>query len=432
MEKFTKMIVSMRWMKIVDLAKRASLMLVGLFFGFLIAEVGLRFLDHSAVGTNLNKPSPTLEVEHAPNGFSRYVFPEHPSGYLVMATNNQGFRRDTDTQYEKPVHTYRALVLGDSHTDGAVYNQESYPNVLESMLNQEPVRPDITDYQILNAGVGSYSTYHEYLWWQTHGLLYQPDLVIVGFYVGNDMLELNPESGRVVTPPKTGNERGLTSEQPVQSPSPGPSMSLVRRVKLFLKSFKTYNIFLNLAKRPGPLLSLLVSSGIVETPSFAVPIDYAQAIAMCTACMAQSLKQAYYFARQPDKTEETFQIMAEVMTTFQQEVRNNEAELVILIIPTKLQVEPDDDAERINLLATTLHLNQDELAFDDLVRNQVLEICQRHGIEVVDLLPAFKEHYQKEGRHLYWQTDWHLNVEGNRVAAEQLYTYLTENKLLQR
>ena len=113
-------------------------------------------------------------------------WPEHPTGQIVQNTNNMGFREDQPTAVEK--HGYRILVTGDSHTDGAVNNSESYANVLEYLLNiwldpsgaSQPV-------EVINGGVGGTGP-HNYLALLQRHLDLQPDLVIAGLYVGNDFM----------------------------------------------------------------------------------------------------------------------------------------------------------------------------------------------------------------------------------------------------
>jgi len=77
-------------------------------------------------------------------------------------------------------------------TNGIVHNGETYSSFLETKLNQDP-RVEGTKFQVLNAGVGGYSTLQEYLWLQVYGHALQPDLIILGFYAGNDILE--PSAG---------------------------------------------------------------------------------------------------------------------------------------------------------------------------------------------------------------------------------------------
>lgn len=69
------------------------------------------------------------------------------------------------------------------------YNSESWPNVLERLLKEQAPRADGRRYEVLNAGVITYQPIHDYLWWRLYGRQLQPDLLISGYYVGNDLVD---------------------------------------------------------------------------------------------------------------------------------------------------------------------------------------------------------------------------------------------------
>ena len=74
-------------------------------------------------------------------------------------------------------------MLGDSYTYGCcVPIQDTYPKLLEDKLNEHALRHDLkTRFEVINAGVGGYSTLHVFLMLKTIGLKYHPDLVIYNF-----------------------------------------------------------------------------------------------------------------------------------------------------------------------------------------------------------------------------------------------------------
>jgi hypothetical protein len=96
--------------------------------------------------------------------------------------NTKGFR-DYEHPEEKPPGIIRILGIGDSYTFGMRVNFEDiYLTRLERMLNdQYPTR----HYEVINMGVPGYNTLSERDLLEKQGLLYQPDLVIIG-YVLND------------------------------------------------------------------------------------------------------------------------------------------------------------------------------------------------------------------------------------------------------
>jgi hypothetical protein len=108
---------------------------------------------------------------------------------VPVRINNLGFRDSRDYDLAKQPHTFRILVLGDSVTfgHGAVY-ETTYPYLLESQLRQW--KPEI-DWQVWNLGVPGYNSAQELAYLNEVGPSFQPDLVIVGFFV-NDVFDNFP------------------------------------------------------------------------------------------------------------------------------------------------------------------------------------------------------------------------------------------------
>ena len=122
---------------------------------------------------------------HRPHAKFQFPWPEHPKGEITFLTNNLGFREDNDTAIKKAEHTVRILVTGDSHTDGVVYNAESFPNLMEEKLN---ARPGVPRFEVINGGVGYY-TFQNYAGFLRKYLELRPDYFVVTVYLGNDFME---------------------------------------------------------------------------------------------------------------------------------------------------------------------------------------------------------------------------------------------------
>lgn len=119
---------------------------------------------------------------HRPGAKRVFDWPEHPAGKITTRTNNLGFREDRDTAPKKAEGSVRILVTGDSHTDGVVNNKESFPNVLEELLNAGNPK---TLYEVINGGVGQYELHHYELFFRKYSYL-NPDMLIIAVYTGND------------------------------------------------------------------------------------------------------------------------------------------------------------------------------------------------------------------------------------------------------
>lgn len=99
-------------------------------------------------------------------------------GMLVgrpFRTNSLGFR-DKERSFEKSQGTFRIVVLGSSIGMGAgVAQEETYPAVLERLLNERGPRP----YEVINLSMAGYNVDRMAETLERFGLRYQPDLILV-------------------------------------------------------------------------------------------------------------------------------------------------------------------------------------------------------------------------------------------------------------
>lgn len=124
---------------------------------------------------------------HTPDYTNTYEWPEHPLGKITVKTNNLGFKNDSNTTIKKDTNTIRILFTGDSHTDGVVYNNESFAHVLENSLN-DSMKAGGKKIECINGGSGYYS-FKQYDGFLKKYIPLQPDVFVVVVYTGNDFLE---------------------------------------------------------------------------------------------------------------------------------------------------------------------------------------------------------------------------------------------------
>jgi GDSL-like Lipase/Acylhydrolase family len=121
------------------------------------------------------------------------------SGHFQMdipaVANSQG-NRDVEVPLKKPPGVFRILVLGDSFTVGAnVRQEEAYPKALERRL-VGLYGPKV---QVVNTGVGGWDPFQYAQYFEHYGVQFEPDLVLVGFFVGNDTFEPHTSAEQLPT-----------------------------------------------------------------------------------------------------------------------------------------------------------------------------------------------------------------------------------------
>jgi lysophospholipase L1-like esterase len=101
-----------------------------------------------------------------------------------VRTNSLGMR-GPEMIATKPDSLLRVAIVGDSVSFGlGVENEETFPSLLQSMLN-ERCRGRARRYEVLNLAVTGYSSQDESVVVRSKALLHRPDLLIVGYYLND-------------------------------------------------------------------------------------------------------------------------------------------------------------------------------------------------------------------------------------------------------
>ena len=351
---------------------------------------------------------PILGHDHAPNANVFVRMAEHAGKGYRFRTNGYGLRRDDDVAIPKPPGVFRVLVLGDSQTEGFVNNDEHFSHRAEAILRGRPGGDRV---EVLNAGVLGYSPLQSYLWYRERGVQLEPDLVVLSLYFGNDLQELM-FSG---IPPGI-----IDADAGRLRPWSEPGEWLFVHSRLY-----------QLARRAvlaGPLSDPLTRVGILG-PVPAPPRDQLlRVVRECHGCWLQDLKEAYYGRLRPAGAERELARIETLLELMDRQVSARGGRLAVLLIPNKAQVEPNDERGAINRTVRLLQLVDDDLTYNDRVRERVLASAERVGVPAID--PGAALVSAAPGGRLYYRRDWHLNPAGNRVLGQALASALVDRGLV--
>jgi lysophospholipase L1-like esterase len=144
--------------------------------------------------TPLKQPSPFPDVvmgEYRPDIVFRFAYyasyerlfqPDALEHEAIAHVNGAGLR-GPDLPVDKPAGEVRVLFLGDSFTFGeGVADDEPFPVLVAEMLER---RDPGVRYRALNAGVSGYNTRDEVAYLEHRWLDYDPDLVVLTFYLND-------------------------------------------------------------------------------------------------------------------------------------------------------------------------------------------------------------------------------------------------------
>jgi len=154
------------------------------------AEAALRLAGYRP--PELIDPAVKGTYRFAPGASFTYVGfrPGSPEEFRVpIRLNGIGFR-DKDYAFERPFpETYRVLVLGDSYVAAMeVEARAAFHKLLEDRLNTEdPLGRG--SYQVIALGQGNRAQEAQLGWLREFGPRYRPDLVLLVFFCGNDVME---------------------------------------------------------------------------------------------------------------------------------------------------------------------------------------------------------------------------------------------------
>jgi hypothetical protein len=235
------------------------------------------------------------------------------------------------------------------------------------------------------------------LWELEHALL-DPDLVVVGFFVGNDFTD---ERGQELADVQSGRAIELSY-----------TLRLVRnlgRVWAQRTAGESWQPPESIDPGSGECgRELDPGRRAVEPPRFAEKDYFILEGARMQICSR---------ARRQDFLEAAAEVVA-VFERFDAEVRAAGSELVVMMIPDEYQV---DEGLRDRVL---VHLGESIDEYDiDSPQRHLADALAGIGVRTVDLLPRFRS--AARNRRLYWPLNTHWNPAGHALAAEVLAEELT-------
>jgi len=314
----------------------------------------------------------------------------------AFKTNEFGFN-DRDYPHERRPGTYRILILGDSFN--WVGGQDgNYTAILERKFAAEFGDEQV---EVINIGYPQTHTGEELVALKKYGLQYNPDLLVLGFFVGNDFFDAKRERKRIVV------GSGLTDIDVSNGPEwtfMGQPLVLHSRLWLFLQEqWVTYKA-LRLAHAAPPTPTPMAQSVSMPTE------DYLQ-----LEVHRMQVTNWDYAARLQPNVDYIYEQLADM----QQVLAARQIEFIVAAYPDEFQV---DEALR-QAIAKQYNIDYNQGYQLDRPQGLVWQFCTDHQIEFYDLLPTFQQAHQA-GQQLYLPNDSHWNQDGNELAAQYLFDKL--------
>lgn len=285
------------------------------------------------------------------------------------------------------------MLLGDSFSVGAnVLQQEAYPHQLELLLNGNGISHK--KIEVINAGVGGWEPFQYAQYYEHYGHRFSPDLILIGFYVGNDT---------------------YTSAQNIeQLPRiiQGRRVSPAGRAQVFIRAKVWLSNYSHLAR-------LLFSHASTSSHLHRQHCD--DFSERYLSLQQRKLKNHHLLS---ETTLQSAQHSIEQIVRIQRSAQQNGIPVHVILIPDESQLNQTLQTTLLQQQAQHNRLTDapfvDQQAYDFTMPTPMLvSLFNNASIPVLDLLPAF---LMSDDCH--YMNDSHWNASGHKLAAQAIKEYL--------
>lgn len=289
-------------------------------------------------------------------------------GGVQVKVNGKGLI-GPELDYDKRPEVIRILYLGDSVTFGyrlSSYKQ-TFPYAAEAILEKELGK----EIETINAGVGGYSPWQEYIYLYREGIKYSPDLVVICFVL-NDVTE-----------------------------------------KFGLVRFGGLGEGLQLSKTGPALDRLLSKSGIMYLArKINAKIRFGRDVQK--GATKREILDVHSLVERPDSrdVEAAWRITLRNLGKIFDLCRDKGISVILVVFPFSFQFSDVNNSS--------------------IPQAIVSQYAVEHGIPVIDLLPILSEKITKEGTKPedYFLDHDHLSLVGSEVVAEIVSDFMSKERLL--
>ena len=332
---------------------------------------------------------------HAPGSLGWEISPFGEFSSVKLEYNIHGFRGG-DFPREKPEDEIRVALLGDSFVEARqVKEDESVAGVLQTLLRSKGL-----NVRTINASCSAYTTTTEYLLLKYYLLDFDPDILVL-FFSPNDYCD-NYWYGNYSAHPSVFKE-GLPDSLMPQAYSPlrSSSTGFTNWIKQKSATFAYFSRIADLTKLQEKRLQ--VWKKVAESPEF--------------YNSPRQINRINLDADELHVLNFTHQGIIEIARICQA----RGIEMILVIIPFAVQV----NAEEWSLGKITYGYNSLDISEEDLYQRRIKKVAESLDVEVVDLLPAFRQ-ASSLNKRVFFPYDGHLSQHGHAVAATEIVPVISD------
>jgi lysophospholipase L1-like esterase len=384
-------------------AARTLLVVLTIVVPLLALEIGFRWAGPFLPGnydTGAYLVRDPRYGHYHPAGYSGWIKRDE---YVVQVSTNAERQRGPAVAPEKPPGTFRILVLGDSFVEAVqVAERQRFLARLSDLLNADggPTR-----YELIDGSCGGWGTVQEYLYLQGEGARYQPDLVLLAFFVGNDVANNSPAlelDGNLDIALKPYMER-----------RPGGDLALIEAHPPALSTGERLGFFL----RERSALYNVVESGVLQ--KWSLDDLWANWRDVDAQVELADREKDVYATKLDPRWRDAWALTDSLLGRVDAESKRQGARFGLVLVPTRAQVVPG------------AWPHQGDRAFELRQPNTLLGgIATRLSTPFLDLTQPFQDAAARGGDPLYYARDQHWTAAGHDLAARQIADWLRASRLL--
>lgn len=378
---------------------RLFLSLLSLIIGILVAELlSANFLPGETLDFQLNKSpacfakSDLLPFELKKDTTCYYKQDEFQHSVKI---NKLGFRGE-EFNLKKSSGTFRILTVGDSFTFGhGASDNQTYSAVLSRLMTDDGKKVEV-----VNGGYASgFSPDSYFLFLKEKGMDLEPDLVIMGFFIWNDITDLAETQWEMV------DEAGLPTKirsrlRTVDKESHLTFVKPKRRYSIpILSNSHFFQLVYSYKQSTFDKLLTLFD----KNPNFD---PEKEALSIYDICIF--VDECF------SKYESGWQKVQKVLAATNQMFGQNNIRFLVVLVPARQQIEQAPCCEWQKLEES------EKLSVNKKLRN----FFENSGIGYLDLSEDFRG---KDADSLYFKNDAHWTPHGHELVAEAIKNYIDKN-----
>jgi hypothetical protein len=363
------------------LAPNVALSFAAILLSLLVGEAGVRLVTRTPPALLVTDPA--VGKRFLP-GFAGRVFVAECGCEVDLRFNREGLR-GPDRPYAKPPGVKRVALVGDSMVAAvATAEERTLARRLEGLLAASASQ---ASWEVMNAGVSSSSTGSELALYRSVLERYQPDVVLLLFWAGNDLADNSYELTRAPRLYFDLDASGRLRQLPFAPRASGLAAWLDRSSRLY--------VWQKAAVRQA-LAGLRTARGLE-----AVELVYAEP--------------------EPPPVARAWAITAALLSAFRDETAARGAAFAVVLAPAAAQLYDDlwgELAERARRAGVPVDRRHPDV--------RLRALATQAGIPFLSLTPVFgaaapHRDSRLAGEQLFYEGRYHWNDAGNAIAAGAIH-----------